>query len=85
MPEENAVQGGSAAELALTTTVTGPGRLSFWWRREGGGTDADAPQAAVFPPGQPDAATVLYLQGPVGYEWREVVVEVPPGSQGLRT
>jgi hypothetical protein len=63
----------------LTTTVIGPGQISFWYRNDERSTPADWTRLdfRIGPPGSP---TLLSGQGTT---WTQATFSVPPGPQVL--
>jgi hypothetical protein len=65
---------GNSQDSLLQTSVTGPGRLTFWWRVSSQ-FEADALYFQV-------ADQILHISGQGG-DWQREVVNVPPGLQIL--
>jgi hypothetical protein len=77
--EGGPLQAGIIGELnSLTTTVAGPGTLSFWWKLE----DTTCFQLSLLVGTNVLASLDPWIPGPTNWEQR--VVRIPPGSQNLK-
>ena len=75
---------GSSSTRKLTTRVTGPGRLSFWWKRLAPLVSSSFTAAiTVRDPARTDAPREVHLPTPGAAEWQQQVIEVPPGARDI--